>query len=83
MSLILDTFALNTIEHLSNNFLFYKLIKTILLEFEYSIEPMTSFNVSNTFPTILRYNLYCFYSVIINTRVAKQFTTSLGQFQAL
>jgi hypothetical protein len=80
MSLILDMFALNTIEHLSNNFLSHKLTKTVLLEFEYSIEPMTSFNVSNTFPITSRYNSHCFYSIIINTRVAKQSTASLGQF---
>ncbi len=28
---MLDTFALNTIEHLSKNSLFYKLTKTVLL----------------------------------------------------
>ncbi len=76
-------FTLNAIEHLSNNSLSYKLTKTVLVELEDSIEPVTSSNVSDAFPIISRYNSHCFYSIIINTRAAKQSTAGLGQFQAL
>ncbi len=83
MSSTSHTFALNTIEHLSNNSLFYKLTKTVLVGLEDPIEPVTSSNVSNAFPTTSRYNSHYFYSIMINTRAAKRSTTSLGQFQAL
>jgi hypothetical protein len=81
------TFALKAMMQLSDSTLFYKLIKALLavlaLEFLDSIDPMTIPSALNAFLTTSRYNSYCFYSIIVDTRAAKRSTTSLGQFQAL
>ncbi len=72
---------------LSDSSLFHKLTKALLavpaLGFLDPIDPVTTPSALDAFLTMLRYNSHYFYSVMVDTRVAKRSTASLGQFQAL
>jgi hypothetical protein len=72
---------------LSDSSLFHKLTKALpavpALEFPDPIDPVTTPSALDAFLTTLRYNSHYFYSVIVDTRAAKQSTAGLGQFQAL